>query len=278
MPSAVISYSWDSEAHKGWVRRLAAQLRRDGIDVKLDQWHVMPGDQLPRFMEQAINGSDFVLIVCTPRYKERSDCREGGVGYEGDIITGAILTTKNQRKFIPLLRTGTWLSAAPAWLAGKLYLDFRGGSYSAASYQELIGTLCGTRPQAPPLGPVVTAPAGGQASRNRPLLSRKVMPVFSGPSRQPAPKRISMEDLLRQLTPTPRPEPTTSLRDLEGRDRKPAQQESLWAPLAAIWAKRDVQARRALAEANQRTKGHDSNVWETNARLQEELQAELLKQ
>jgi hypothetical protein len=37
-PTVFISYSWDDEAHKGWVRQLATQLRHDGVDTRLDHW------------------------------------------------------------------------------------------------------------------------------------------------------------------------------------------------------------------------------------------------
>jgi hypothetical protein len=37
-PTAFISYSWDTEEHKAWVREFAARLRADGIDVTPDQW------------------------------------------------------------------------------------------------------------------------------------------------------------------------------------------------------------------------------------------------
>jgi hypothetical protein len=149
---AFVSYSWDAPEHKEWVRTLAARLRGDGVDVTLDQWHVVPGDQLPKFMEEQVRESDYVLIVCTPRYKARSDGRQGGVGYEGDIMTAEVLTTRNQRKFIPLLRAADWTDAAPSWLSGKYYLDFTGDPYSEHSYEDLISTISGTRPKAPPIG------------------------------------------------------------------------------------------------------------------------------
>jgi hypothetical protein len=66
--SAFISYSWDDDAHKEWVRSLAERLRTDGVDVMLDRWAAVPGDQLPAFMERAIRENQFVVIVCTPRY------------------------------------------------------------------------------------------------------------------------------------------------------------------------------------------------------------------
>ena len=116
MIKVFISYSRDNDDHKNWVRELAARLRSDGIDVTLDQWHLVPGDQLPEFMERSVRGSDYVLIICTYKYKERSNNRQGGVGYEGDIITAEFMATRNHRKFIPILRQQPWEDSAPNWL------------------------------------------------------------------------------------------------------------------------------------------------------------------
>ena len=151
-PTAFMSYSWDDEEHKSWVRELAGQLRSDGIDVKLDQWETAPGDQLTPFMESGVREHDFVVIVCTPQYKERSDARAGGVGYEGSIMTAEVLRDQNHRKFIPILRSGTWDAAAPSWLRGKYYIDLRGSPYGESAYQELLATLHGERPKPPPVG------------------------------------------------------------------------------------------------------------------------------
>jgi hypothetical protein len=157
MPKAFISYSWDSEDHKAWVRNLAARLRADGVEAILDQWHAVPGDQLPKFMESAVRGADYVLIVCTPTFKAKSEVREGGVGYEGDIITGEMFSGASQRKFIPVLRSGDANSAVPSWLKGKYYVELRGDEPSQDHYADLLSTLHGTRPQAPPVGPAPTA-------------------------------------------------------------------------------------------------------------------------
>ena len=163
IPTAFISYSWDSEPHKGWVRRLGTRLRSDGIDLTLDEWKLAPGDQLPQFMESAIRESDFVLIVCTPTYKAKSDRRTSGVGYEGHIITAELMTDKNDRKFVPILREGEWRDAAPSWLLGKLYIDLRGEPYPETNYQQLINALRGILPQPPPLG---TTPLAAPARRS----------------------------------------------------------------------------------------------------------------
>lgn len=161
MVKSFISYSWDSDAHKNWVAELATRLRKDGVDVTLDKWHLVPGDQIPAFMELAVRESDFVIIVCTPRYKARSDNRSGGVGYEGDIMSGEVLTGANHRKFIPVLGQGSWESAAPTWLTGKYYIDLTGKPYAESQYNDLVTTILGTRAAAPSLG---TAPSSQKVS------------------------------------------------------------------------------------------------------------------
>jgi hypothetical protein len=138
-----ISYSWDDDAHKKWVFDLAIRLRRSGLHVILDKWDSGLGDQLTRFMEWAVRESDYVLCVCTPRYKRKSDSREGGAGYEGYIMTAEFFYEQRKRKYIPVLRKGEWMEAAPSWLSGIVYADLRGDPYSEENFQELLNTLKG---------------------------------------------------------------------------------------------------------------------------------------
>lgn len=148
-PSVFISYSWGNPKHQNWVREFAAQLRSDGVEAVLDQWELVLGDQLTHFMEKAIADNQFVLIICTPTYKRKSEAREGGVGYEGDIMTAEVMSTKNHRKFIPILRTGSWSESAPSWLYGKKYIDLSGSPYSKSYYDELLDTIFDRRAEAP---------------------------------------------------------------------------------------------------------------------------------
>jgi hypothetical protein len=103
-------------------------------------------------MERSIRDNDYVLIICTPRYKHRSDNREGGVGYEGDIMTGEVFAKSNHRKFIPVHRCGTWAEAAPSWLQSKYYVDLSDEPYAEDKYRDLLFTLHGQRSNAPPVG------------------------------------------------------------------------------------------------------------------------------
>ncbi|SMO82424.1 toll/interleukin-1 receptor domain-containing protein [Fodinibius sediminis] len=152
IPKAFISYSWDSETHKKWVKSLSKKLRKKGVDVTLDQWETAPGDQLPEFMEKAIRENDYILVVCTPRYKKRSDNREGGVGYEGDIMTGEALSNRNKKKFIPLIRKGDKEKSMPTWLKGRYFIDFRDENQFERYFSDLLVTIHGEREKAPPIG------------------------------------------------------------------------------------------------------------------------------
>ena len=167
-PRAFVSYSWDDESHKEWVRVLATQLRGDGVATVLDQWHAIPGDQLSAFMEKGIRENHYVLIVCTPNYRFKSDGRQGGVGYEGDIMTAEVLTSGNHRKFIPVLARGTWEEAAPSLVRGKLYVDLSTAANYNKNYPNLTSTLLGTRPVAPPLGKRSGSPSAKPAAKSLP--------------------------------------------------------------------------------------------------------------
>ena len=142
-PKVFISYSWEDAKHKIWVKELADKLIADGIETTVDQYDLQLGDRLPQFMEQSIVGSDYVLIICTPNYKKKSDTRTGGVGYEGHIISGELFSKGCERKFIPIIRKGSAKDVLPSCLEGKLGIDLSDKNNNEQNYQDLITTLYG---------------------------------------------------------------------------------------------------------------------------------------
>ncbi len=156
-PVVFVSYAWESDEHATWVENeLAARLRRDGCDVRLDRWEAAPGDRLTLFMESAIRDSRHVLVVCTHAYKQKMDGRLGGVGYEGDVMTGELFGARSlPRKFIPVVRLGEPAEVIPSWLLDRFHVDMRGPSEDRYErhYGELLRTLHGQAPVAPPVGP-----------------------------------------------------------------------------------------------------------------------------
>ena len=129
MPTCFISYSFDSDELRGWVRRLAERLRSAGIGVRLDQWDLLPGSDLLRYMETSVRESDFVLLVCTPTFAAKANASSGGVGYEKVVISGELFYSKGAAgKFIPLLRSGEPAESFPSYLLSKRFEDFRDDS------------------------------------------------------------------------------------------------------------------------------------------------------
>lgn len=128
-PRVFISYSWESDAHKDWVRSFSERLTQNGVNARLDQWHIGPGQSLTQFMEAEVHASDFVLVICTKAYCRKALAREGGVGYEQQIITGNILAGKPREQFIPLVRDGEFAPgpecAIPGQFMGIYAIDIR---------------------------------------------------------------------------------------------------------------------------------------------------------
>jgi hypothetical protein len=152
-PRALLSYSWDGLPHRDWVRELAARLQGgSGVEVVFDQWHLNPGDDKLRFMEQAVTDSDFVIVVCTPNYAERANKREGGVGYESMVITAELAEHMHTNRFIPVLRDGAWTSSLPVYLKSRMGVNLSGNPYSEDEYEKLLRVLHGEPIQPPPIG------------------------------------------------------------------------------------------------------------------------------
>jgi hypothetical protein len=155
-PTCFISYSHDSPDHRDWVTRLADELQRNGVLVRFDRWHLQPGHEISHFMEVSIEKSDFVVLVCTPRYREKANMREGGVGAEAAIVSGELFARQDaptQAKFVPLLRGGTPRECLPNFATGRFWIDFGDNMERHLQIESLLRHLFGKPAfSAPPLG------------------------------------------------------------------------------------------------------------------------------
>ena len=130
-----ISYCWEDDEHISWVRKLANDLSKD-FEVVIDQ-DLPYGAELTKFMEDSIASADKVLIIATPEYKNRSDNRMRGVGYETSLITSDLVTDQNKLKFIPVIRKGTIETSYPRFLGTKKGADLRDDD----KYLEMLNGL-----------------------------------------------------------------------------------------------------------------------------------------
>jgi TIR domain len=137
-PKVFISYSHDSQQRKDWVLRLASALRTNGIDAKLDQWDLSPGQDIAAFMAGGIGTADRVLLICTGPYVSKAEARTGGVGYERLIATAEVVGSIDTIKFIPIVRNNASARKVPDFLGPRMYIDFSDDAQYPAKLEELM--------------------------------------------------------------------------------------------------------------------------------------------
>jgi hypothetical protein len=124
-PRVFISYSHDSPEHSERVLSLAWALRRNGIDVEIDQFHNERIVDWPRWCSEQTSRehSDFVVCVCTAEYKRRIDGhvppeKGKGVYWEGTLIDDDLYDEKGNRRIIPALFDDEAETSIPRFLRG----------------------------------------------------------------------------------------------------------------------------------------------------------------
>lgn len=153
-PKAFISYSHDSPAHKDWVLKLASDLRAKGVDVVLDQWDLVAGQDVSLFMQKGISEADRVIMICSSAYVAKSERGLGGAGYERLIVTAEVVNSIDTIKFIPILRGANRSRKTPSFLGPRLYIDFENDSEYDLKLIELAREIHGAPATSkPPLGP-----------------------------------------------------------------------------------------------------------------------------
>ena len=177
-PKVFASYSHDSPEHKEWVLHLCTQLRKNGVDVSLDQWDLGPGEDLTRFIESGVRDADKVIVICTPDYVEKANTRQRGVGYEGSMITAELYQNLETTKFIPIIRQSSGNKKTPDFLGTRVYIDFTDNRQFDVNFDELLRKIHqAPRVRKPPLGknPFANQPAAPEASSSQlPEIPEKV--------------------------------------------------------------------------------------------------------
>lgn len=140
-PTVFVSYSHDSRKHEQWVLELSTKLRNNGVDVILDQWDLSPGDDLTRFMEVGIRDFDRVIVICTDNYVKKANDREGGVGYEVQIVSAQLVENLGIDKFIPIIRQASGKKKLPTCLGARVYIDFTDERQFDKKLNELLHKL-----------------------------------------------------------------------------------------------------------------------------------------
>lgn len=119
-PRVFISYTGTDKNNAAWVKSLATALRENGVDARLDVFHLKQGFDLPQWMTNEVIMAEKVLLVCDKYYMEKSDFRRGGVGWETMIIQGDMLSQgDNKQKYIAIIREDNADEALPIYMKSK---------------------------------------------------------------------------------------------------------------------------------------------------------------
>lgn len=142
-----ISYSWDSPDHRKWVKKFCDDLQAclgKYFEVLLDQ-NQKRGTSLSRFMKLGLKDAVKVLIIGTPKYKEKSEAN-GGVAYETMVITNEMMSDMDTTKFYPILRSGTFETSFPTDIKDRMGDDFSDDKYYEENLQIVVKEIIEDNP------------------------------------------------------------------------------------------------------------------------------------
>lgn len=150
-PRVFISYAGDDKENAKWVKNLATRLRLNGIEARLDKFHLNAGVDLPQWMTNELIMADKVILVCDYNYMVKADVRKGGVGWETMIIQGDMLSHgETKTKYIALVRESEIDKALPIYMKSKLAINWgKKNEINEEEFKELLLTLfdCDIEPE-----------------------------------------------------------------------------------------------------------------------------------
>ena len=152
-----LSYAWEDDTYRELVKSFAVRLREDGIDARLDAWH-LDGLTIPEFMSRETRLADHIFVLCSPAYQRKVHAMEegqktSGSGWEHMLLTSALWTgAKDRSAIIPVLFKGHWNEAAPSFLSALPYRRLNDELIFEAEYRALLQQLANRTEKPPPVG------------------------------------------------------------------------------------------------------------------------------
>jgi len=150
-PKCFISYAWEVDETKKivqqeWLTKLKEYLEILSVVVFFDLFDMELN--LKATMLNNINDSDFVIIICTPRYKERVKMgSSNNARYELDTIM------EKKKEIIPIIYEGDFSESVPDEFKAYLAIDFtKAKDYikNLVGYKNpkgIISTIFGIKPE-----------------------------------------------------------------------------------------------------------------------------------
>lgn len=137
-----ISHTSTTDEAVEWVKDLALHLIDNGIQARLDRFHLRRGMDLPQWMCNELSMAQKVIVVCDEAYKQKADGRLGGVGWETMIIQGDVSNLPpDSTKYQVVVRSEDINRGLPMYLKTKYAFHARPSDKSNRFRDELIREL-----------------------------------------------------------------------------------------------------------------------------------------
>ncbi|MEU8633285.1 SEFIR domain-containing protein [Amycolatopsis sp. NPDC048633] len=134
-PRAFISYTRDTDQHCAAVRRFAALLRENGVDVELDQ-----GAGEYAWALKNLTEADFVIVVASEGYRRLGDGADLGDQAEASALRD-LLQGDRPPKLLPAILPGRKIGDLPAFLHGHSADQFLVPALTADGVDHLLRHL-----------------------------------------------------------------------------------------------------------------------------------------
>lgn len=159
-PKVFISYSHQDSDYETKMLDFSNRLRDDGIDANIDLYEEAPSEGWPRWMENQISQSDYVLVVCSKAYYAKCYSEEEkskGISWEVNIVYQHLYDSGSQNtKFIPVIFDPKDDQFIPTPIKPFTYYNVG----TVLGFNNLCLRLHGViRTQKPPLGKPKSLPA-----------------------------------------------------------------------------------------------------------------------
>lgn len=137
-----ISHTSTAEKDAEWVKELALFLIDNGIQARLDRFHLRRGMDLPQWMCNELALAQKVIVVCDETYKQKADGRLGGVGWETMIIQGDVANlSPDSTKYQVVVRAEDINNGLPMYLRTKYAFHARPSDTKQSFREELVREL-----------------------------------------------------------------------------------------------------------------------------------------
>lgn len=137
-PRVFISYTGENPENRKWVKNFVCKLRENGVNARVDIYHLKPGHDLPQWMTNELIMADKVLLICDKFYAKKADSRNGGVGWETMIIQGDMMIHTQSNKYVCIIREENFDDGIPLYAKTKFSLQWTSSEILEEEFNELL--------------------------------------------------------------------------------------------------------------------------------------------